>query len=72
MHRVERLVEIQLFKMGIDPDGLVLVWSCYTLGNSKYIFAVPSEGLLFEVTYNKEKNCYYVDRYRKEENSCYT
>ena len=71
MNRAKRLVEIELLKLDIDMDGLVLVWSSYILGNSKYIFAVPSEGILFEVTFNKEKNCYYIDRYRKEENTCF-
>ena len=67
----KNLVENQLLKMNIDIESLVMVWSCYILGNSKYIFAVPSEGILFEVTYNKEKNCYYIDRYRKETNTCF-
>lgn len=71
MNRAKRLVEIELLKMDIDIESLVMVWSCYILGNSKYIFAVPSEGILFEVTYNSNKNEYYIDRYRKEENSCY-
>lgn len=67
----KNLVENQLLKMNIDIESLVMVWSCYILGNSKYIFAVPSEGLMFEVTYNRERNAYYIDKYSKEENSCY-
>ncbi len=44
---------------------LFLVWSCKTLKNWKAIYACPREKMLYEVTYNGEKQEYYVDFYTK-------
>ena len=50
------------------------VWHCYILGNQKWLFAVIIDGrmedLYFEVTYNKEKEEFYIDEYKKTENRC--
>ena len=51
------------------------VWHAYILGNEKWLFAVSDEGVLtqdyFEVTYNKAKDEFYVDRYVKQSNHCF-
>jgi len=62
---------------GINLDDLdcIEVWHCYILGNEKWLFAVTDEGIFtddyFEVTYNKSKDEFYVDRYVKQSNDCF-
>lgn len=47
----------------------LLVWHCKALQNRKYVFGVPKAGILYEVTYNGNRDEWYVDRYKKEENT---
>lgn len=47
----------------------MLVWHCKALKNRKYVFGTPKARIIHEVTYNGEKDEWYVDRYLKEENS---
>ena len=47
----------------------MLVWHCKALKNRKYVFGTPVAKIIHEVTYNGEKDEWYVDRYIKEENS---
>ncbi|WP_300924472.1 DUF6275 family protein [Turicimonas muris] len=42
-----------------------LVWSCKTLRNWKAIYAVPDDAMLYEVTFDGEKQKYYFDAYKK-------
>ena len=46
-----------------------LVWHCKALQNRKYVFGTPKARIIHEVSYNGEKDEWYVDRYAKEENS---
>lgn len=46
-------------------DEMRLVWYNYTLGNWKALVAIPALSLYWEVTYDKEKEAVYVDRYTK-------
>lgn len=52
----------------IIGTDVVCVWSCYILGNVKQIYAKPSEQTMWEVTYDRDKNRYYVDKYQKVDN----
>lgn len=58
-----------------DDVEAIEVWHAYILGNEKWLFAVSDEGILtqdyFEVTYNKAKDEFYVDRYVKQSNHCF-
>ena len=62
---------------GVNPGQIraIEVWHAYILGNEKWLFAVSDEGILtqdyFEVTYNKAKDEFYVDRYVKQSNHCF-
>lgn len=62
---------------GVNEDDLkaIEVWHCYILGNEKWLFAISDEGLLtsdyIEVTYNKAKGEFYIDRYVKQSNDCF-
>lgn len=66
-----KLVENECLDLDLDISRVVEVWHCYILKNEKWLFAVLDSGYYFEVTFNSNKNEYYIDKYRKEENSCY-
>lgn len=57
-------------------DGYVefdvyVVWQCYILGNAKWLLSTTlKDGMYYEVTYNKAKNEFYLDAYKKFENVC--
>ena len=51
--------------------GVYVVWYNFTLGNSKALISTTlSDGMYYEVTYNKTKNEIYLDAYKKFENKC--
>ena len=52
----------------IGRTDAYFVWHCYILGNEKTLYSVPEEGLYWEVTYDKENDRYYVDKYEKVSN----
>lgn len=48
-----------------------VVWQCYILGNAKWLLSTTlTDGMYYEVTYNKAKNEFYLDAYKKFENRC--
>ncbi|MGN9136033.1 DUF6275 family protein [Clostridium sp. HCP1S3_B4] len=52
-----------------SPDEVYVVWSCKTLQNKKAILSTDLvNGILFEITYNGDKDETYVDVYKKEKN----
>lgn len=56
-------------KKKITPDEVYLVWYCKTLKNWKALASTPlCDGMYYEVTFNGEKNEYYLDAYKKWEN----
>lgn len=45
------------------------VWKCKTLQNWKYLLASTLfDGMYYELTYNGDKNEWYLDAYKKFEN----
>ena len=46
-----------------------IVWSCYILGNRKYLVGVSGSKEYYEVTYNASKKEWYVDLYMKASNT---
>ena len=51
--------------------NIYVVWQCYILGNAKWLISTTlPDGMYYEVTFNKEKNEYYLDAYKKFENRC--
>lgn len=40
-----------------------IVWSCYTLGNRKYMIGINNGSDYFEITYNYTHREWYLDRY---------
>ena len=76
----ERVIEIvrdyviaHLDKSGDESPALniYIVWKCYILGNAKWLISTTlPDGIYYEVTYNKAKNEFYLDAYKKFENRC--
>lgn len=66
----------EYFRHNIESDipyyqlNLFIVWSCYILGNRKYLVGASNSDLYFEVTYNKDKDEWYIDQYIKVKNVC--
>ena len=47
------------------------VWKCKTLQNWKYLIASTLyDGMYYEMTFNGDKNEWYLDAYKKFENKC--
>lgn len=55
----------------IPEFNVYIVWQCYILGNIKWLISSTLlDGMYYEVTYNKQKNEFYLDAYKKFENQC--
>nr|DAT55005.1 MAG TPA: hypothetical protein [Caudoviricetes sp.] len=49
-----------------------IVWKCNTLQNCKYLIGTNLlDGMYYEVTYNGDRQEWYLDAYKKVENECY-
>ena len=47
------------------------VWKCKTLQNWKFLISTSlHDGMYYEVTYNGDKDEWYLDAYKKFENRC--
>ena len=47
------------------------VWKCKTLQNWKWLISTDLlDGMYYEVTYNGDKEEFYLDAYKKFENRC--
>ena len=55
----------------ITKDDVYIVWFCKTLQNFKVLLSTALlDGMYYEVTFNGDKNEYYLDAYKKWENVC--
>lgn len=66
--KVKRIVQDWIYnkcQIILDLDSLFIVWSCYILGNRKYLVGNTNTRHYFEVTYNKSKDEWYLDVYNK-------
>ena len=54
------------------PDFEVFVaWKCKALQNWKYLLSSTLfDGMYYEITYNGDKNEWYLDAYKKFDNKC--
>ena len=76
---VERAKEIvknyalkHLDKSDITPEFEVyVVWQCKILQNWKFLLSTTLlDGMYYELTYDGDKNEFYLDAYKKFENQC--
>lgn len=48
-----------------------IVWQCKTLQNWKFLISTDiPDGMYYELTFNGDKNEWYLDAYKKFENRC--
>ena len=53
----------------VPPFDVFTVWKCKTLQNWKYLLSSTLfDGMYYELTYNGDKNEWYLDAYKKFEN----
>lgn len=53
----------------IPPFEVYTVWKCKALQNWKYLLSSTlTDGMYYELTYNGDKNEWYLDAYKKFEN----
>ena len=72
---VKRYVEEHLDKsdkeIALTDKEPYIVWKCKTLQNWKYLMSTDlHDGMYYEVTYNGDKQEWYLDAYKKFENRC--
>ena len=69
---VKNYIFEHLDKSDETPDFEVYtVWKCKTLQNWKYLIASTLyDGMYYEMTFNGDKNEWYLDAYKKFENRC--
>lgn len=50
---------------------LFIVWKCKVLQNWKYLISSTlSDGMYYELTYNGDREEWYLDAYKKFDNKC--
>lgn len=55
----------------IVADYISIVWQCKTLQNWKFLLSSSlPDGMYYELTYNGNKQEWYLDAYKKFENRC--
>ena len=72
MEIVRRYVLDHLDRSEEDPGFSVFtVWKCKVLQNWKYLLSTTlPDGMYYELTYNGDKNEWYLDAYKKFQNVC--
>ena len=71
---VSDYIKEHLDKSDETPEFEVyIVWKCKILQNWKYLLVsnIP-DGMYYELTYDGDKNRWYLDAYKKFENRCIT
>lgn len=72
MNLVRDYVKNHLDKSDGDVDfNVYIVWKCKILQNWKYLISTTlSDGMYYELTFNGDKQEWYLDAYKKFENVC--
>ena len=56
----------------VPEFDVYIVWQCYILGNAKWLISTSlPDGMYYEVTYNKQKDEFYFDAYKKFDNQSF-
>lgn len=69
---VKNYVLEHLDKTEAVPEfSVYIVWQCKALQNWKFLLSTSlPDGMYYELTYNGDKNEWYLDAYKKFENRC--
>lgn len=72
MEHVAVYIREHLDKSDTDAEFQVfIVWKCKVLQNWKYLISSTlPDGMYYEMTYNGDKDEWYLDAYKKFENRC--
>lgn len=72
MNLVRDYAKNHLDKSDGDVDfNVYIVWKCKILQNWKYLISTTlNDGMYYELTYNGDKQEWYLDAYKKFENVC--
>ena len=72
MNLVRDYAKNHLDKSDGDVDfNVYIVWKCKILQNRKYLISTTlSDGMYYELTFNGDKQEWYLDAYKKFENVC--
>ena len=72
MNLVRDYAKNHLDKSDGDVDfNIYIVWKCKILQNWKYLISTTlSDGMYYELTFNGDKQEWYLDAYKKFENVC--
>lgn len=72
MNLVRDYAKNHLDKSDRDVDfNVYIVWKCKILQNWKYLISTTlSDGMYYELTFNGDKQEWYLDAYKKFENVC--
>lgn len=72
MNLVRDYAKNHLDKSDGDVDfNVYIVWKCKILQNWKYLISTTlSDGMYYELTFNGDKQEWYLDAYKKFENIC--
>ena len=72
MNLVRDYAKNHLDKSDEDVDfNVYIVWKCKILQNWKYLISTTlSDGMYYELTFNGDKQEWYLDAYKKFENVC--
>lgn len=55
----------------IPSFSTFIVWKCKILQHWKYLISTTLlDGMYYEVTFNGDKSCWYLDAYKKFDNKC--
>ena len=63
---------IKSHSKNVEDSEIFITWSCYTLGNQKYMIRCKGLPHYFEVTYNKRAGEWYLDVYSLHDNQILT
>lgn len=69
---VKEYILEHLDKSDTTPEfGMYTVWKCKALQNWKFLISSTLyDGMYYEVTFNGDKDEWYLDAYKKFENKC--
>lgn len=64
LKHIDKTDKVPLFEVYV-------VWQCKTLQNWKFLISTDiPDGMYYELTFNGDKNEWYLDAYKKFENRC--
>ena len=68
-HYIDDRIDKQFTGVVFTRDDIFVVWFCKTLQNWKCLISTTlPDGMYYEVTYDGDNQCTYIDAYKKFDN----